>query len=157
MTCDAVSHLILPAWTGDEIKAQQSSDHDLQQMITWLETNTCLDRLPNDVSWRLSSLWVQRRYLVLIDGVLHRRWEDVPGGGVCKHLQLLLPGNLVRSVLEGLHSTLVGGHTGAAKTLAKVRAQFYWPGQKRCGARAVPHVIHGRHHWGGPEPLWRPV
>ena len=131
MTCDAVSHLILPAWTGDEIKAQQSSDLDLQQMVTWLETNTCPDHLPNDVSWRLSSLWVQRRYLVLIDGVLHRRWEDVPGGGVCKHLQLVLPGNLVKSVLEGLHSTLVGGHMGAAKTLAKVRARFYWPGQKR--------------------------
>ena len=40
MTCDAVSHLILPAWTGDEIKAQQSSDHDLQQMITWLQRQT---------------------------------------------------------------------------------------------------------------------
>ena len=60
--CDAVSHLILPAWTGDEIKAQPSSDHDLQQMVTWLKRNTCLDRLPNDVSWRLSSLWVQRRW-----------------------------------------------------------------------------------------------
>ena len=26
----------------------------------------------------------------------------------------------------------------------------------RCDARAVPHVIHGRHHRKGPEPLWRP-
>ena len=34
-----------------------------------------------------------------MDGVLNRRWEDVPGGGVCKHLQLVLPGNLVKSVL----------------------------------------------------------
>ena len=92
----------------------------------WLATNTCPDHLPNDVSWRLSLLWVQRRYLVLIDGVLHHRWDDVPGGGgVCKHLQLVLPGNLVKSVLEGLHSTLVGDHMGAAKTLAKVHARFY--------------------------------
>ena len=52
-------------------------------------------------------------------------------GGVCKHLQLVLSGNLVKTVLEGLHSTSVGGHMGAAKTLAKVRARFYWPGQKR--------------------------
>ena len=140
---------------GQEMRSR--SDHDLQQMIPWLETSTCLDRLPNDVSGRLSSLRVQRRYLVLIDGVLLRRWEDVPGGGVCKHLQLVLPGNLVKSVLEGLRSTLVGGHMGAAKTLAKVRARFYWPEMSRCGARAVPHVIHRRHHWGGPEPLWRLV
>ena len=46
-------------------------------------------------------------------------------------MYLVLPGNLVKSVLEGLHSTLVGGHMGAAKTLAKVCARFDWPGQKR--------------------------
>ena len=72
---------------------------------------------------------------VLINEVLHRRWEDVPGGGVCKHLHLVLPGNLVKSALEGLHSTYfggcMGGHMGAAKTLVKVRARFYWSGQKR--------------------------
>ena len=47
-----------------------------------------------------------------------------------RHLQLVLPANLVKNVLEGLHSTLVGGHMGAAKTLEKVRARFYWPGQR---------------------------
>ena len=76
----------------------------------------------------------------MIDGVLHRRWEDVPGGGVCKHLQLVLPGNLVKSVLEGLHSTLVGGHMGAAKTLAKVHAQFYWPERCRDVVQELCHM-----------------
>ena len=34
LLCDAVSHLMLPAWTEEEIKAQQSSDPELhQQMI----------------------------------------------------------------------------------------------------------------------------
>ena len=72
----------------------------------------------------------QRRYLTLRDGVLHRIWEDIPGGGVGRHLQLVLPASLVKNVLEGLHSTLMGGHMGAAKTLEKVRARFYWPGQR---------------------------
>ena len=97
----------------------------------------------------------------MVDGVLHRGWEDIPDGGVCKHLQLVLPGNIVKSVLEGLHSTLVGGHMRAAKTLAKVCARFYsWPGQKRdvemwckscatCNSRKAP--------LGRARALWRPV
>ena len=57
-------------------------------------------------------------------------YGGIPGGGVGRHLQLVLLASLVKNVLEGLHSTLVGGHMGAAKTLEKVRARFYWPGQR---------------------------
>ena len=46
------------------------------------------------------------------------------------YLQLVLPASLVKNVLEGLHSTLVSGHMGAAKTLQKVRARFFWSGQR---------------------------
>ena len=74
---------------------------------------------------------VQRRYLTLQHGVLYRFWEDIPGGGTGGHLQLVLPANLVNGVLEGLHNTLVGGHMGERKTLEKVRAHFYWPGQRK--------------------------
>ena len=38
-----------------------------------------------------------------------------------KRLQLVLPSKLVPAVLEGSHSSLVGGHMGAKKTLDKVR------------------------------------
>ena len=149
---------MLPAWTEEEIKAQQSSDPDLHQMISWLEMNTFPDKCPRGVSWKLSSLWVQRRYLTLRDGILHRIWEDVPGGGVGRHLQLVLPANLVKNVLEGLHSTLVGGHMGAAKTLEKVRARFYWPGQRNdvdtwCKKCAICNSR--RHLQGEPGPLWK--
>ena len=70
---------------------------------------------------------------MLVHGIVHRtfRWEDVPADGVWKHHQLVLPANLGKTVLEGLDSNLVGGHMGAAKTLAKAHAQFYWPGQKK--------------------------
>eukprot|EP00731_Ephydatia_muelleri_P007838 Em0004g176a len=130
-SCDAVSHLMLPTWTEEEIKSFQSADPDIHQMVYWLETDATPTGCPKDASWRLASLWVQRRYLTLQHGVLYRCWEDIPGGGTGRHLQLVLPAKLVNGVLEGLHNTLVGGHMGERKTLEKVRARFYWPGQRK--------------------------
>ena len=42
-----------------------------------------------------------------------------------KRLQLVLPSKLVPAVLEGSHSSLVGGHMGAKKTLDKVRQLLF--------------------------------
>ncbi|KAL5502169.1 hypothetical protein EMCRGX_G008896, partial [Ephydatia muelleri] len=62
-SCDAVSHLMLPTWTEEEIKSFQSADPDIHQMVYWLETDATPTGCPKDASWRLASLWVQRRYL----------------------------------------------------------------------------------------------
>ena len=35
---------------------------------------------------------------MLQDGVLYRRWEDVPGKGLNKHLQFVLPKALVKTM-----------------------------------------------------------
>ncbi|KAL5500047.1 hypothetical protein EMCRGX_G011541 [Ephydatia muelleri] len=92
-----------------------------------------------------------RRYkhLVVRDGVLFRQWEDVPGKGCNKHLQLVVPRSWIGSVLQQLHSSPSGGHLGMFKTLEKVRSRFYWPGQRHdiedwcracelCAARKSP-------------------
>ena len=39
----------------------------------------------------VKSLWAQKKYLEVRDGVLYRRWEDAGGGGVNKCLQLVIP------------------------------------------------------------------
>ena len=129
--CNAVSHLLLPTWTEEEIKSLQKADPDIHQMVHWLRTDTTPRGCPKDASWRLESLWVQRRYLTFQHIVLYRCWEHIPGGGTRRHLQLVLPAKLVKGVLEGLHNTLIGGHLGELKTLEKVRARFYWPGQRK--------------------------
>eukprot|EP00731_Ephydatia_muelleri_P034012 Em0044g32a len=83
------------------------------------------------------------------DGVLFRQWEDVPGKGCNKHLQLVVPRSWIGSVLQQLHSSPSGGHLGMFKTLEKVRSRFYWPGQRHdiedwcracelCAARKSP-------------------
>eukprot|EP00731_Ephydatia_muelleri_P020333 Em0013g60a len=93
----------IPVWTQEEIKNFQREDDNLLQFIS------------------LQTLWAQRDYLLLQDEVLYRQWEDVPGGGAHKKLQLVLPASLVPQVLAGLHDSPVGGHLGAKKTLDKGR------------------------------------
>lgn len=129
--CSEISNPLLPAWTVEEIKDFQRNDPDLVQVLGWLQSATTPPECPKDASWRLASLWTQRGYLTLNNGILYRHWEDVPGGGVNKHLQLVLPRKLVNDVLDGLHGGVGGGHLGVRKTLDKIRARFYWPGQRK--------------------------
>ena len=84
--------------------------------------------------------------------VLHCCWEDIPGGGINRHFQLVLPAKLVNDILECLHNTLVGGHMGERKTMEKVRACFYQLGQRReryrncasCTSRKSPSPLELR-------------
>ena len=86
---------------------------------------------PKHLSSHTQALWAQSSYLVLQNGVLYRRWEDVPCKGLHRRLQLVLPPTLVPVLLEALHSSIRGGHFGTSKTLAKVRERFYWVGQRK--------------------------
>ena len=105
--------------------------------------------MPSEGSYTLQTLWAQYKHLVVRDGVLFRQWEDVPGKGCNKHLQLVVPRSWIGSVLQQLHSSPSGGHLGMFKTLEKVRSRFYWPGQRHdiedwcracelCAARKSP-------------------
>eukprot|EP00731_Ephydatia_muelleri_P004975 Em0002g1151a len=49
-SCDAVSHLMLPTWTEEEIKSFQSADPDIHQMVYWLETDATPTGCPKDAS-----------------------------------------------------------------------------------------------------------
>ena len=87
--------------------------------------------IPKGSNSQLQSLWTQRHHLQLKAGILHCRWEDVPGKGLHKNLQLVLPQQLVTEVLSKLHDDTTGGHLGVMKMLERVRTRFYWVGQRR--------------------------
>ena len=120
---------LLPQWSSEEICAMQQQNPDLQQAAQWLRLHSIPLRVPQGSAY-LRTLWHQRAYLTLRDGVLYRRWEDVPGGGAQPRLQLVLPPTMVPEVLQGLHSSPTGGHLGIMKTLEKARTRFYWPRQR---------------------------
>ena len=130
-------------------KEMQGSDADLRRVISWIENSSPPAALPSEGSYTLQTLWAQYKHLVVRDGVLFRQWEDVPGKGCNKHLQLVVPRSWIGSVLQQLHSSPSGGHLGMFKTLEKVRSRFYWPGQRHdiedwcracelCAARKSP-------------------
>ena len=127
----AVTDSWMPSWTHEELAAYQRQDPDLKQVIKWLETKTLPKVFPKNASSHVKALWSQCHHLVMQNKILYRQWEDVQGRGLNKTLQLVLPSSLVPAVLEGLHSSLVGGHMGAKKTLDKVRCRFYWVGQRK--------------------------
>ena len=137
-SCDAVSHLMLPTWTEEEIKSFQSADPDIHQMVFWLETDATPRGCPKDASWRLASLWVQRRYRTLQHGVLYRCWEDIPGGGTGRYLQLVLPANLVN---QHIGPQYVGrGAYGGEENLRKSLCPFLLAGSEERGRTMVQEL-----------------
>ena len=136
---------LFPQWTPADIRQLQNADTDLGTMIGWI-SNTMPLSYPRQVSRTLQNLWAQRQQLVLLDGILYRKWEDARGGGKDSHLQLVLPKKQVPDVLQQFHDSPTAGHLGITKVLQKVKWRFYWVGQRRdvedwcrkcekCGAR----------------------
>eukprot|EP00731_Ephydatia_muelleri_P001652 Em0001g1652a len=123
--------LWLPILTPTDQETLQNNDPALAQVMVWVESNSFPKSFPKDGGYWLQTLWAQQKYLVLQNGVLYRRWEDIPGKGLNKCLQFVLPQDLVPTVLEQLHNAPSGSHLGVSKTVEKVRRRFYWPGQRR--------------------------
>ena len=121
----------LPCLTESQICELQDIDEDIKQVIDWVEhPNARPNQCPTSASHMLKSLWAQKKYLEVKRGILYRRWEDAGGGGVNKCLQLVITPSTVPSVLSELHDSLSGGHLRVGKVLEKVRARFYWVGQR---------------------------
>ena len=118
--------------TKPEIRELQSSDEGIQLVTEWVgHPDTQPQHCPSNASHVVKSLWAQKKYLEVRDGVLYRRWEDAGGGGVNKCLQLVIPPSMVPTVLAELHDSPTAGHLGVGKVLEKVRRRFYWVGQRR--------------------------
>eukprot|EP00731_Ephydatia_muelleri_P004715 Em0002g891a len=117
--CTMQSDIWLPCWTLDELAEEQRQDSSIGQVIQWMENDSIPRVFPKHLSSHTQALWAQSSYLVLQNGVLYRRWEDVPCKGLHRRLQLVLPPTLVPVLLEALHSSIRGGHFGTSKTLAK--------------------------------------
>ena len=77
----------------------------------------------------MKSLWAQKKYLEVIDGVVYQRWE-MRWRDSNKCFQLIIPPSLVPTVLAELHDSPMAGHLGVGKVLEMVRRRFYWVGQR---------------------------
>ncbi|CAG2250324.1 unnamed protein product [Mytilus edulis] len=68
--------------------------------------------------------WSRLNSLILVNGILYRKWESYNG----KHydLHIVLPANFKRFVLNQVHNTVTGGHLGVRKTLSKIKQRYFW-------------------------------
>ena len=120
----------IPNWCVIELLEAQQQNPDLRQIITWLKEDTIPKKCPILATYRVQAILSQRNQPLLENGLLYRKWKDVPGRGANPTLQLILPPELVNIVLQQLHDHITsGGHLGPTKALDKIRHRFYWFGQ----------------------------
>lgn len=85
------------------------------------------DVAPREESMKL--YWSQWNALLVKDGVLFKNWESP--NQKKNVLQIIVPREKVKDILEEAHDSPTGGHFGINKTLAKIRRGFYWATCKR--------------------------
>jgi len=114
---------------ADWIQAQ-NADRDISPILAAIQAG----RKPSlQEAVRMSdtthALFLQYDSLALRDGLLLRRFEHHSGKPEKDVYQLVVPRNKVQQLLRLYHDAPgSGSHQGRAKTLALVRARFYWPG-----------------------------
>ena len=119
-----------PCNSNDQNRSLQMDDKTLKKLILWKEK----DSRPawEEISMldaELKSLWAQWDRLLLIDGVLYRKWIDPKVK--TSVLQLLVPSCMRQDIFKSLHEPKCSGHLGIRKTIGKLRRRAYWNGYRK--------------------------
>ena len=97
------------------LRLQQTEKPDIEQLLP-----------ESEAAKMLHSQW---ELLVLVGGVLYRRWTSKDGRP--EVLQLLVPATLRQDYLRKAHSGMCGGHLGIRRTLDQVQRRAFWFGWRR--------------------------
>ena len=101
----------------------QDEDSDIAKVKQWVQTK---ERPPFDDirggGYYLKLLWIQFKYLQIIDGLLCRMSNG--------QKQAVVPKTERRSVLQQMHDSRSSAHLGCRKTIAKLQERYYWPDMK---------------------------
>ena len=109
-----------------------------------------------------------RKRIIIKDDILYRQYYN--DTGEVSHLQVLLPGQLLKVLLQSLHGT-AGKHPGISKMMQEIRQKYYFPsiaiyvrnwvrvceiciqGKGINNTRVTPKIFHIREWDLGPEDL----
>lgn len=102
---DALSRMFMLAWSEphslflDELRSKLQGDVHLKQLMEERQNSS------------------EAHQYTVRDGLLY--WKD----------RLVIPSDdgTIQMILQEFHSSPIGGHAGITRTLARVKAQFYWP------------------------------
>ena len=120
---DEQSHKQIEAPVRSALGQAQRQDEALSKLIQWIEkgkvpTSQELQGLPR-LAWQLNN---QLTSLQLLDGFLCRKFETSDNEVV---LQQIVPPSMTHEILSACHSSSTAGHLGVAKTLEKIKQNFY--------------------------------
>ena len=93
--------------------------------------STSIPRPEETLEWVIKEAQVKDPFVTGSEWRNRRRqeaWEEGPDGILRFHGRPYIPSALVPEILHSFHDDATGGHLGLRKTLARIRAQFYWPG-----------------------------
>jgi transposase InsO family protein len=115
------------SWTWEDLKAAQRNDSEIGPIIAWLEEK------PEQPPWEavatksspVKTLWHMWNRLVIQEGVLRRRFEDIKEGS--NIWQIVIPKVYRAELMEIAHGGMSGGHLGLSKTQASIQLRAYWP------------------------------
>ena len=134
----------------NNISSLQRQDKDICTVLNWMnesQTRPCREKV-QDKSPGVRNLWLLWEQLVLINGVLYKRWDETP---THSHLTLIVPKSLISTILEANHDFVLAGHLGFKKSFSRIRKNYYWYKMKDdvrnyiracsvCGARKRPQT-----------------
>ena len=136
-------------YTSEDIVKMQENDSDLKHIMKWLKESPIRPNREHvhALSPATRHLWLLWDQLVLVNGVLYKRWVGASDGS--DMLLLVVPNVLQKKVIYSLHNPVTSGHLGIKKTLSKLKRLFYWRNMKdsvtnwikrcaTCGARKRP-------------------
>lgn len=117
-----------PSLSMSDIREAQLTDEDLRWMLDRKESNGLRPEWGSIArkSSAVKTYWAQWNQIEIQEGVLYRRWES--DDGMLVKRQVLLPEKLRKDIVAEIHGNPLGGHLGSRKTLARVKARFYWSG-----------------------------
>jgi len=136
------------------LAAEQRHDTDIRVIVEMLEASV---QKPSwdDVASRSSTtkaLWQQWPRLLVRDGVLYRRFEQLDGRSA--RLQLVIPFKLRRHMFCAVHEGVTGGHMGRRRTELQLQSRAYWPGWTSDVRRFLKMCDPcAQYHRGGPPKL----
>lgn len=101
--------------TESDLAAQQRADPDLRVMIDYLEGRNVA--VPRAFKRNLPAFCLNNSVLVK---------KNFSPGTRAKYL-LVIPPDLRDEILEACHDDPSSGHLGTARTIAKIKAKYFWP------------------------------
>ena len=136
----------------EDLKAAQLTDEDIQFALLHGAEYRKNSRSPQfrTLSFLRRQLCRLSPYFIIHDQVVYLKTLPDQQSQVPQEL-LLVPGAMRNRVLHLAHDTPTSGHLGVKRTLARIRARFYWPSVARdvydycsscvhCVSRKAPHI-----------------